>query len=173
MFRKYFEQLFGTKPKPQKSKLAKVPHTIRNHHMVQIQKKNTYMWIFVLQWTIAAPRSVCPLVGTTPYIVRRDQSFAPMAKHPRVSSWQVDRGAPRRWAARRRVKYRPLVPKATENHKILVWLLAFKLKNKYFAFWWCSSTSVWLGCSRSWFLRNFDIRLPVMATAFICFETLL
>ena len=37
-------------------------------------------------------------------------------------------------AARRSVKYRPLVPKATEKQNILVWLLAFNPKHKYFAF---------------------------------------
>ena len=37
-------------------------------------------------------------------------------------------------AARRCIKYRPLAPKGTEKHNILVWLLAFNPKYKYFAF---------------------------------------
>ena len=40
-------------------------------------------------------------------------------------------------ASRRRVRFRPVGQKAIEKHKILVCLLAFKLKNKYLAFCSC------------------------------------
>ena len=48
-------------------------------------------------------------------------------------------------AARRRVWLRPGGQKATEKKQILVWLLGFNAKYKYFVFWWCSSrrSSIW------------------------------